>query len=127
MYDIRFFDIGDMKEIKNLADEVGIDEPLDTKCQFIIARHEGKLAGFVGFRLDTTPRFEHIVLARRFQKTRLGVLLMKAMEEFLRKSNFKQYASYILNSRLHMQGYAVKWGMKAYAVKDNGIWFYKNL
>jgi len=113
-----------------LVNNISLNEPIDKKCIFIQAIVDNKLAGIVGFNLFTknkVPRLEHIILDKPYQRTRLGILLLKEMEKFINELGYKEYYSYILNNNERMKRYAIKWGMKLKNTCDKGSWFYKTI
>lgn len=128
-YNLSTLDIDDYSLLDELAERVNLDERVDKNCSFIAARNGNeKILGVAGINLTKKfPRFEHIIVDKKYQKTRLAVILMKAMERLLLFREKGTYVSYILNSRKHMQDYAVKWGMIMYNETPRGKWYYKNL
>ncbi|RKY32395.1 MAG: hypothetical protein DRP74_02670 [Candidatus Omnitrophota bacterium] len=128
-YNISILKPENYPELIKLAESVNLDEKIDFQCTFIAAQNgTPELLGVAGINFNKRfPRFEHILVSKPFQKTRLGVILLKAMEKYLIDNGYDTYVSYILNSREHMQKYALKWGMKEYNKTDDGKWFYKRL
>jgi len=116
-------------ELFNLANEVNLKENIDYFCNFVVAREKGKLiaAAGVNFTRLPVPKFEHIIIAPQYQKTRLFVIMLKKLEEYIKARGYKGYISFILNTNNHIQNYALKWGMKPYNIKSNGIWFEKKI
>jgi len=127
-YQLSILDKKDYGLLDDLAKSVSLDEELDKLATFIGAFNNNELCGAVGFSFaKETPRLEHIILAKNYQRTRLGVILLKAMENFLEVSGAKQYYSYILNTNERMISYAKKWGLKLKTEGKEGSWFYKSI
>jgi hypothetical protein len=117
-------------ELSNLAQEVNLQEPLDYFCNWILARDSsGKLIAVAGVNLNRylVPKFEHIIISPKYQKTKLLISIMKRMENYIKSLGHKGYISFILNKNKYMQDYAQKWGMRPYDIKFNGIWFEKRI
>lgn len=123
-------------ELNKLTNRVKLDEQLDKDAIFIVGIEENDLQGAVGFSfrndfLDKEniklPRLEHIIVDNKYQKTRLGVLLLKEMEKYLKEREYKEYYSYILNTNERMKKYAIKWGMKLKNIGRVGSCYYKPL
>jgi hypothetical protein len=81
----------------------------------------------VNLNMPLYPQFEHIVIHPQVQKSRLAMILMTAVEDFLKKNKYSVYVCYILNTMNWMQEYAVKFGFSSYSHDDEGVWFVKNL
>ena len=113
--------------LDELAKKVGLDEKIDLDCVFMSAQNgRSALVGVAGVNLKGEyPRFEHIMIDKPYQKTRLAVIIMREMEKFLKP--FGCYVSYIKDSKKHMQNYAEKWGMRPYQKTKTGQWYYKEI
>ena len=125
-YDIRLLKQDEYPEVKKLAEICKVQEEIDMGADFIGARN-GNLIGVSGVDLESRryPVFEHIIIHPDYQKSKLGILLMRRMEEYLLSKGKDMYVSYITNDMNWMQIYAIKWGMTSYANNDRGIWFNK--
>jgi len=128
-YTFRLLTKDDIPLIENLAKSVNLDEKVNYKCDFIGAFNgDSRLLGIAGVNLTKHyPQFEHIIVSKNKQKTRLGVLLMKKIEEYIKLKKYTMYVSYILDTRKYMQNYAVKWGMFPYNYKPEGKWYSKRI
>jgi len=125
-YDIEILNGHDNYKIINLAEKVNLDEKIDFKCKFIGVKKNNELVGFIGINMQGHyPRFEHIVIDHKYQRTRVVILLARAMEKFLKP--YKCYVSYILHINNTMKKYAEKWGMRPYAKDNKGQWYHKNI
>lgn len=119
-----------MDKIKHLAFICEIDEPIDEKCDFLCAfDKELGLVGVAGVNLkrDLYPQFEHIIIHPKRQRTRVSVMLMNKMEEYLKNKEYKEYVAFIKNDKKMMQEYAMHWGMKEYSKTPRGVWYFKSL
>lgn len=117
-------------ELETIASLAGMDESIDYDCTFFAAYNGGtKIYGFAGVNLNTLryPQFEHIVLHPQAQKSRLSMILMNSIEDYLRKHNYKLYVCYILNTMNWMMQYAARFGFIPYYNDAQGVWFYKSL
>ena len=116
--------------LDNLAIITNLDEPVDYTCDFLTARDDrGYLLGAAGvnfYKLEE-PRFEHIIVSPKYQKTKLGGILMKRTERWLKDLGYKAFVAYIYNTKTLMIKYAKKFKMKPYKFTDVGTWWYKSL
>ena len=124
-YFIKTFKNNELDQLVNLTN---LDEPIDYGCTFIVAKNED-IAGVAGVNLvkEVYPRFEHIVIAPKYQKSKLGASLMLRMENWLRSMGYYTYVSFIYHGKVLMHYYARKWGMKAYLQRPKGIWYFKTI
>jgi len=129
-YSIDLVKKENVSEILKLALISEIDEQVDTDCDFICAydRDIG-LVGVVGINLkkEHYPQFEHIIIHPRRQRTRLSVMLMNKMEEYLKDKGYREFVSFIRSDRKVMVDYALRWGMRIYNENERGKWLYKSL
>jgi len=125
------FSIEELKnnEIDELAKEVSLDEDIDYQCKFLVCRKDGKIIGAAGinFVKDEIPRFEHIIISHKYQKTKLLGVLMKRVEDWLCILGYKFYNSFIFYDKSLMRLYARKWGMIETKLGNKGSWFTKYL
>lgn len=128
-YHIEILKRKDKYLLEELAKDVELDESLDWRCNFIVVKNGVKLLGAAGINFDRGqyPQFEHIIIRKEYQHTKLLIVLMKKMERYIKDSGHNLYVSYILNTRNPMQLYAQHWGMKVYASDPSGVWFCKLL
>jgi GNAT superfamily N-acetyltransferase len=128
-YNLSFLQPEEYGELSKLAEEVKLDEKIDFQCYFLSAKDDNKkLLGVAGVNLNKDiPRFEHIIIGKPYQKTRLAVILMKAIEKFLIDEGYKIYSAYINNSKWWMQRYAEKFNFVKWEDRKNGKWYYKKL
>jgi hypothetical protein len=128
-YNFRLLTKEEIPLIDELAKSVNLDEKIDYNCDFIGAFNGStNLLGIAGVNLKKHyPQFEHIIICKDKQKTLLGFLLMKKIEEYLKLKKIAMYVSYIRNDRKYMQNYAEKWGMKIYNHKLGGKWYFKEI
>jgi N-acetylglutamate synthase-like GNAT family acetyltransferase len=129
-YHIERLPYEQLEELEEVATLAGMTEPIDYNCDFFVARNgSSKIYGFAGVNLNMPlyPQFEHIVIHPQVQKSRLAMILMTAVEDFLKKNKYSVYVCYILNTMNWMQEYAVKFGFSSYSHDDEGVWFVKNL
>jgi hypothetical protein len=117
-------------ELSHLAEEVKLDEDLDYFCNWVLARDpSGKLIAVAGVNMlrYPVPKFEHILISPKYQKSKLFVVMLKKLEEYIKARGHRGYISFILNKNKHIQDYAIKYGMRPYDIKFNGIWFEKQI
>jgi len=116
-------------ELDELAKETNLGENIDYACQFIVARKENKIVGVAGvnFVKNETPRFEHIIISPKYQKTKLGGILMIRVDKWLRDLRYKFYNAFIYYDKELMRHYAKKWGMIETIKGNKGSWFVKDL
>lgn len=117
----------DNDSVREFLKDIEIGEPIDWECDFL-GFFNGSLAGIAGVNVKKEhPLFEHIIVAKHYQRTRVAVLLMIAIEKYLKELGFNDYWSFVRNERSQMQTYASKWGMTIHQVLGDGIWFFKNI
>ena len=126
---ISILDIKEYPKLTQLAEKVKLDEKIDFKCVFLCEKDKQEnLRGVAGTNFRYLfPRFEHIIIRSEDQKTKLGVKLMLATEQFLRKKKYSYYTCFVLKENLRMRNYAEKFGFKEYSETEKGIWFSKSL
>jgi len=117
-------------ELEDLKAQVNLDEPIDYACDFIVARDDNRnilgVAG-VNFHKNETPRFEHIIISPKYQKTKLAGVLMRRIDHWLRDLGYKFYNAFIFYDKELMRRYAKKWGMVETVKGNKGSWFTKEL
>lgn len=116
-------------ELDELAKETNLNEDIDYKCRFIVARKDNKIIGVAGvnFVKNETPRFEHIIISPKYQKTKLGGILMKRVDRWLQDLGYKFYNAFIFYDKKLMRHYAKKWNMIETTKGNKGSWFTKEL
>lgn len=117
-------------QLEWLREETKLSEKIDYACNFITCRDENRkiiaIAG-VNFVKLPIPRFEHIIITPRYQRTRLGVVMMRRVEKYIKDAGHKGYVAFILHPNKLMHNYAKKWGMRAYQITNKGTWFEKRI
>ncbi len=116
-------------ELDNLVDETNLDENIDYKCQFFVCRQDNKIIGVAGvnFVKNVTPRFEHIIISPKYQKTKLGGILMMRTEKWLKELGHTYYNAFIYYDKFLMRHYAKKFGFVETTKGNKGSWFVKDL
>lgn len=116
-------------ELEELAKEVKLDENIDYGCDFIVAKQDNKIIGVAGinFIKNKIPRWEHIIISKPYQKTRLTTNLLKEMEKTLLDKGYKLYSAFILNSKFYLQKYIEKFGFVLWEKRMNGNWYLKSI
>lgn len=116
-------------ELDDLARETKLDEDIDYGCQFLVCKKDNKIIGVAGvnFVKNETPRFEHIIISPKYQKTKLGGILMMRVEKWLQDLGYKFYNAFIYYDKFLMRHYAKKWGMMEIKKGNKGSWFTKDL
>jgi len=114
-----------------------IDEVFDWKNSkyFFIGKHKDAFVGIVTYgRMEFSekilPRFLHIVVNSKFQKTRKSLQLYKETERYFTDKGFSQVVAFIrwdLPHREMKKSYALKSKYVKYHQDDEGELFYKNL
>jgi len=125
------------KTIDNLIQQAKLDEPFDyPHTRYIITGHQGNdVVGAVVYgnfiiRDTEYPRFLHIIVSPKYQKTKKGLLLMDESESYLLTKGFTQVIAVIthdLPNRKMKRTYALKFGYKKYHEDSVGEYFYKKL
>ena len=116
--------------LESFRKEVNLDEQIDYNADFIVARdNDNKITGLAGVNISSykQPRFEHILIVKKYQHTKLCVVLIKKIEELLKRMGYKNMTAYILNTRKKMMDYAEKYKFIPYHFTDKGVWYYKPL
>lgn len=118
----------DLSLIDELCVNANVNMKLDFKADYIGAMNEVKLLGAIAVNLKGKyfPQFKHIIL-RRDTDRRIGLLLIEKMEEYLRANGFNKYVTFVSHERSPIQYYALKLGFQPYALKEDGIWFFKEV
>lgn len=116
--------------LDNLAIVTGVDEGIDYGCEFLTARDDaGHLLGAAGvnFKKEQYPRFEHIIIAPKYQKGKLAARLMLKIEDWIKSLGYKKYLAFIYHETELMHRYAKKFKMIPYANRPKGIWYSKEV
>ncbi len=117
-------------ELEDLRAETKLDESIDYACDFIVARNDNQeiigVAG-VNFHKNETPRFEHIIISPKYQKTKLGGILVRRVDRWLQDLGYKFYNAFIFYDKGLMRHYAFKFGMVETIKGNRGSWFTKDL
>ena len=126
----EYLTYGDFKEIQKLADSLELKEDIDYACDFIGAFDtDGHLNGLVGINFEKCkyPRFEHILIDKKYQKTALTIALMFESERYITEVGYTQYVAFIYRTNSIMTRYAKKFGFEFYCPGNIGDWYIKTI
>jgi GNAT superfamily N-acetyltransferase len=126
------------EEIVNFIKTSGLTEEFD--CQnfefMVLGITDKEISGLVAYGItkvsdgSLAPRFLHVIVAKKFRGSRMGVRLMLASEKVLRERGYDKSIALIrhdLPKRDMKITYALKFGYQKYAEDKDGEYFYKTL
>lgn len=114
-------------ELEELAKLVTPYEGIDYGCEFVVARN-GEVCGVAGvnFTKELYPRFEHIIVTKRYQKGKLGAILCRRIDKLIKERGYNHYIA-VIQETSNMHHYAIKFGMTPFKNDRKGIWYYKEV